>query len=967
MAEARSKPTVPALMVLVLALSTAACQPTATPTFGPTPTPTPVSPPTTWLVTHDDKLISLYNTDTGQRVDLELPPLWSPELDLAEIPDTGLVAMRTASDREGGSDLTLAVVRLPQGDVLRRLPLLSEDVSEWIRRTDDTFLPDHELEEVTGAVTGRWFRALWSPDGHTLAFSATLGASGTDVYVYDALQDDVRQLTDRVSQEVVLGWSPDGEWVLYAEARGLGDHDGGYSPQRIAAASIRTGEHRQLYELQTGVRLEIVGWLSDAEVVLRGADDVFEQSADLWLLDLDRGQATLIYEGMFFSADLDPESGTLGLSWHDDPYLGDLGDGVAILRPGQALSPVPDPWQHEFWGPVRWYPQLERFFASSDLGTLAFTSDGEPAEVFENENCLPATSPDGRWLAFGACTQSDGMFGLAGLRIYTPKGKQALELEADFVYAAAWAPGSAQLYYLRDDIAGPVLVQAEIPGGRTRVLYPVTWPSLALIQPSGAVAQMVRHRPTGFPSPTPAATPEPSPTPQVSLHAGGPWLVGMTDAGPVAMNPDGTGLTHLFAAAVQGDQTPWLASDISPAGWIAAVVEGTEAQPRTLLVGRPGVGVARQIPILTPELQAEIDQPDEDGRSKRWSQDVYLAFDDWMDTLMWSPDGRTLAYVAAVDGPSADIYSYDTVTDEIHRLTDGPNQPRLLGWSPDGRWMLHLEIQDITLGDGIWWTTLGLWAAAAEGSEARQVPVLGRRVILVGWASPTQFMLTYYENGPRPPQQIDLVDLAAGPVSTLYRGSAYGWAVDPGTGTIALPVDPDSGAGGEALEPGLYLLSAGRPAPQLVAHSDPDKQPYLAFADTPVWSPEFEAFLVQTGEDQVVLISTEGEIVRTIEDACSLPRPSPDGRWLTLRPCSRTAFGLELRSEVDGSVHDVHLGDFNDYFWSPDSSGIYYLQGEHPEPERLMFVPIPEGEPRLIHPDSGLGSWDESVMFVSGP
>src|SRR4030067_911426 len=101
-----------------------------------------------------------------------------------------------------------------------------------------------------------------------------------------------------------------------------------------------------------------------------------------------------------------------------------------------------------------------------------------------------------------------------------------------------------------------------------------------------------------------------------------------------------------------------------PAGWGAS-------SPRP--VGWPPASPGR---IIAPELAAEMDQLDEDGQPKAWTEDVYLALDaeGWLDTLAWSPDGRTLAYVAAVDGPSADGYVYDTVPAAGRRLTDGPHQ-----------------------------------------------------------------------------------------------------------------------------------------------------------------------------------------------------------------------------------------------------------------------------------------------------
>jgi len=66
----------------------------------------------------------------------------------------------------------------------------------------------------------------------------------------------------------------------------------------------------------------------------------------------------------------EPDSGALALSLEEDPGLG---SGLAVMRPGEAPSLVPDPLRPGYWGPVRWSPGLGRFFAESEVGVLAFT------------------------------------------------------------------------------------------------------------------------------------------------------------------------------------------------------------------------------------------------------------------------------------------------------------------------------------------------------------------------------------------------------------------------------------------------------------------------------------------------------------------------------------------------------------------------------------------------------------------
>lgn len=41
----------------------------------------------------------------------------------------------------------------------------------------------------------------------------------------------------------------------------------------------------------------------------------------------------------------------------------------------------------------------------------------------------------------------------------------------------------------------------------------------------------------------------------------------------------------------------------------------------------------------------------------------------WYYEPVWSPDGRYLAFLGAIEGPSSDVYVYDTATDRVQRLT----------------------------------------------------------------------------------------------------------------------------------------------------------------------------------------------------------------------------------------------------------------------------------------------------------
>lgn len=70
-------------------------------------------------------------------------------------------------------------------------------------------------------------------------------------------------------------------------------------------------------------------------------------------------------------------------------------------------------------------------------------------------------------------------------------------------------------------------------------------------------------------------------------------------------------------------------------------------------------------------------------------EDVVDAFEAGLGKVAWSPDEQRLAFVAALDGPSGDVYAADVATWQVTRLSDEPTHVIHLTWSPDSRWVLH--------------------------------------------------------------------------------------------------------------------------------------------------------------------------------------------------------------------------------------------------------------------------------------
>jgi len=229
----------------------------------------------------------------------------------------------------------------------------------------------------------------------------------------------------------------------------------------------------------------------------------------------------------------------------------------------------------------------------------------------------------------------------------------------------------------------------------------------------------------------------------------------------------------------------------------------------------------------------------------------------WLTTLFWSAEGDRLAFVAATDGPSADLYLYDTAGGEVVRLTDGPNQPQLMDWSPDGKLLLHQEITNLWSGDGYSFDALALWATATDGSGSFRVLDEAASIILVEWTSASQFLAVNGGDDIREsPYGLELIDLREGRVRSYFAGTLRDWAFDPSTQTVAFMTDAERET--DRLEAGLYLLPLADSTPRRVELVCPEDfgqpcQPYSIG-----WSPDQGAFRIGFYQGGGATLSADG-------------------------------------------------------------------------------------------------------------
>jgi hypothetical protein len=352
----------------------------------------------------------------------------------------------------------------------------------------------------------------------------------------------------------------------------------------------------------------------------------------------------------------------------------------------------------------------------------------------------------------------------------------------------------------------------------TSFLTTPTVPPTQIQPPASPVIPQQTRTPLNPPVPTPTGTS--ASFPGQELNADGPWLLIEANQGLWAVNPDGTDTTGLtsvdywhgrLSQAVQpgGDEVVY----ISPADF--------SFQHLTLngLVVSQGSGKNDwQIELTSAATEAyAASGPGDPGFEALRAIGEQQSF-------AWSPDGTKLAFVGAMDGPSADVYIYDATTTKITRVSSDPDQDFSPSWSPDGQHLLYLEAKGFGTGAGM--SMSAVWVASGDGSNAVKLydtDSAGEEVR--GWLDNTTALIDTW-NVVCGPGNLRLYDVTSRDQTVLQKdcvssATASGWR----------------GLGLYSDKTGIYMISAEDRTPRKVDdHADAMIKP---------WGPDDQAFTVR--------------------------------------------------------------------------------------------------------------------------
>jgi hypothetical protein len=327
---------------------------------------------------------------------------------------------------------------------------------------------------------------------------------------------------------------------------------------------------------------------------------------------------------------------------------------------------------------------------------------------------------------------------------------------------------------------------------------------------------------THTPLPPTPVTPSETPAP-AGLNPGGPYVIFKAPTGIWISNPDGSFLTQLAQAAVATD----LRLALSPKGDRLALVVQNDQGLDLMLVKIPG-GETEKIAHL-------IDYTSQDASDATSAKSfAAYAIRDY-DSLAWQPgEGRLLAFMGAIKGPTSDLYVYNFQTLKVTQLTNGPSQAVMPSWSPDGQYILHFGVSWVPpFGGAIIGANRldGVWSVNAATGEVITLPrPAGNNPNFAGWLDAAHF-ITYDSSDQCYSQNLRGVDVVSGKAAPIMPYSFYYQVVQSPENSALL--FPSATGCSDSLGDGIYLLPAGQTAPARLS----DKKAYEV-----LWMPESKLF-----------------------------------------------------------------------------------------------------------------------------
>lgn len=435
-------------------------------------------------------------------------------------------------------------------------------------------------------------------------------------------------------------------------------------------------------------------------------------------------------------------------------------------------------------------------------------------------------------------------------------------------------------------------------------------PTLKVITPDEDLSP-VTNTPTTQVEELSVETPVPT-----GLNPEGPYVLFSGRAGIWISNPDGSSLTQIF-----GEIGMLYRIAVAPNGSRIALVTSNDEGIDLFLIELPG-GQYEHIARLLTGFSNDITDPV--GVASRAIRNY--------QSLAWQGgDGRKLAFIGAINGPTTDLYLYDTLTHEITQLVESPSQVIHPTWSPDGQFIHYYAVSWV----GPFSSAIsrydrmdGVFVVRVEDKAVFAMPAPERNhPNFLGWEDEYHYLACDNDFLYR-------VDVLNGDKTEVIPSCCYNQiSFSPIDGTILLNFTEGCN---EQFGEGIFLLPPNADTPNKVSDSP---------ADLIYWVPESNMFFAKPG----MFISNEGQTFYMT------PRER-SGRAAVSIIGNQASYFLEddlqyvVKVLVSGGEWQTVLNEYVEaLIWDPiDGQTLLMVAGTPDEDGRLVVAEFPDFDTKTM-------------------
>jgi dipeptidyl aminopeptidase/acylaminoacyl peptidase len=296
--------------------------------------------------------------------------------------------------------------------------------------------------------------------------------------------------------------------------------------------------------------------------------------------------------------------------------------------------------------------------------------------------------------------------------------------------------------------------------------------------------------------------------------------------------------------------------------------------------------------------------------------------------VSWSPDSRYLAFAGEMDGPTSDLYIYDTENKSTKRLVDDLLNISYISWAGDGK---TIYFSNTVPGQNYSWSID--YNMNIKTAYIQELDIAGWGV--TDFCFNSEFCLWHYQGDGGDPNSISLLDVSSGKSKTLWEPTFQDYAIAFRNELIVV-----SGPYADIPTPGTYFIDfAGKH--QKISDIFFDRFIY--------WDAEKPCF-IGAMPDGLYQILLNGDIRKIYDTAYYEFSISPDNKWLIVynnSPYVESKGVLLINNKLE-VVQTIGNEKIEKAVWLPDSTGLLFVTKD------LHYISIPDGALKLIEKNTDL-------------